>query len=202
MTLWHGNFFHITGPMWGESTRHRGIPLSSGHNCGALMFSFMLARTKFWIAGDFRRHQKIHYSGVIMGAMASQITSLRIVNSTVYSGVDQRKHQESASLASVRGIHWWPVNFPAQMATNAENVSIWWRHHGYSSFQHMSVMWMCQWVTTIWRAWTPTLGLSWHLHPRVHLRLAGFYTTWNKSFPQTLTDVMYTLTWWVLVIFI
>ena len=53
-----------------------------------------------------------HYSDIIMGAMASQITSLTIVYSTVYSGVDQRKHQSSASLASVRGIHRWPVNSP------------------------------------------------------------------------------------------
>ena len=34
-----------------------------------------------------------HYDDVIMGAMASQITSLTIVYSTVYSGADQRKHQ-------------------------------------------------------------------------------------------------------------
>ena len=31
---------------------------------------------------------------------------------TVYSGADQRKHQSSASLAFVRGIHRWPVNSP------------------------------------------------------------------------------------------
>ena len=40
-----------------------------------------------------------------MGAIASQITSLTIVYSTVYSDADQRKHQSSASLAFVRGIH-------------------------------------------------------------------------------------------------
>ena len=45
-----------------------------------------------------------------MGAMASQITSLTIVYSTVYSGTDQRKHRSSASLAFVRGIHRSPVN--------------------------------------------------------------------------------------------
>ena len=53
-----------------------------------------------------------HYSDVIMSAVASQITSLTIVYSTVYSGVDQRKHQSSASLAFVRWIHRWPVNSP------------------------------------------------------------------------------------------
>ena len=47
-----------------------------------------------------------------MGAMAPQITSLTIVNSTVYSGADKRKHQSSVSLAYVSGIHRWPVNSP------------------------------------------------------------------------------------------
>ena len=42
----------------------------------------------------------------------SQITSLTIVYSAVYSGEDQRKHQSSASLAFVRGIHRGPVNSP------------------------------------------------------------------------------------------
>ena len=46
------------------------------------------------------------------GAMAYQITSLTIVYSAVYSGADQRKHQSSASLAFVRGIHRWAVNSP------------------------------------------------------------------------------------------
>ena len=48
----------------------------------------------------------------MMGTMASQITSLTSVYSTVYSGADQRKHQSSASLAFVWGIHRWPVNSP------------------------------------------------------------------------------------------
>ena len=47
-----------------------------------------------------------------MGAMASQITNLMIVYSTVYAGADQRKHQSSASLAFVWGIHRGPVNSP------------------------------------------------------------------------------------------
>ena len=47
-----------------------------------------------------------------MSAMASRITSLTSVYSTVYSGVDQRKHQSSASLAFVGGIQRGPVNSP------------------------------------------------------------------------------------------
>ena len=54
-----------------------------------------------------------------MCAMAFKITSLTIVYTTVYLGVDQRKKSK------LRG------EFPAQRASNAENVSIWWRHHGF-----------------------------------------------------------------------
>ena len=59
-----------------------------------------------------------------MTAMASQIISITIVYSTVYSDPDQRKYQSAASLAFVR--------FPTQRASNVENVSIWWRHHAKS----------------------------------------------------------------------
>ena len=55
---------------------------------------------------------RLHYSDVRMGEIASQITGLTIVNSIVYSGVVQGKHQSSASLAFVRGIHRRPMNSP------------------------------------------------------------------------------------------
>ena len=55
----------------------------------------------------FHMHWGIsHYNEVIMDPMASPITSLALVYSTVYSGTGQ----SSASLAFVRGIHRWPVN--------------------------------------------------------------------------------------------
>ena len=47
-----------------------------------------------------------------MTTIASRITSLEVVYSIVYSDADQRKHQSSALLAFVRGIHPWPVNTP------------------------------------------------------------------------------------------
>ena len=53
-----------------------------------------------------------YYSDVIMSEMASQITSLMMVSQPFNSGTDRRKHQSSASLAFVRGIPRWPVNFP------------------------------------------------------------------------------------------
>ena len=53
-----------------------------------------------------------HYSDIIMGSMAHQITSLTIIYSTVYSGTDQRKHQSSTSLAFAWGIDRWPHKWP------------------------------------------------------------------------------------------
>ena len=47
-----------------------------------------------------------------MSSMASLVTRVSAVCSTVCSGADQRKHQSSASLAFVRGIHRWPVDPP------------------------------------------------------------------------------------------
>ena len=52
------------------------------------------------------------YGDVIMGAIASQITSLTIVYSTVYSDADQRIYQSSAALAFVWRIHRGPLNSP------------------------------------------------------------------------------------------
>ena len=68
----------------------------------------------YWHTGQMSSNNRFcpHYNDVIIGAMTSQITSLKIVHSTVYSGSDQRKHQSSASLAFVWGIHRGPVNSP------------------------------------------------------------------------------------------
>ena len=63
-----------------------------------------------------------------MTTIASEITSLTVVYSTVYSDADQGKHQSSASLAFV-GEFTGTGELPAQRASYAENVSIWWRHH-------------------------------------------------------------------------
>ena len=65
---------------------------------------------KYHRALEINQVSEIHCNDVIMTTMASKITSLTIVYSIVYSDADQRKHQSSASLAFVRGIHRWPVN--------------------------------------------------------------------------------------------
>ena len=66
------------------------------------------------LISQFQYHQifLIHYDCVIMSPIASQITSPTTVYSTGYSRADQRKHQRSASLAFVWGIHRRLVNSP------------------------------------------------------------------------------------------
>ena len=138
--------------VWGI---HRS-PVNSPHKGqwrGTLMF-FLSAP---WInssvnnreAGDLRRH-RAHYDVIVMICQFLKLSYLpqftrilqwrhnkrdgvsnhqpTIVYSTVYSGADQWKHQSSALLAFVTG------EFPAQRASNAENVSIWWRHHGFIAY--------------------------------------------------------------------
>ena len=72
---------------------------------------------------------RVHNSDVKMDAMASQITSLTIVYSTVYSDANQRKHQNSASLAFVRGLHGGPVNSPHKWpVTRPSTTDLWYDH--------------------------------------------------------------------------
>ena len=66
-----------------------------------------------------------HYNDVIMSVMASQITSLTIGYSTVYSGTDERKHQSSASLAFVRGIYLSWFDFVLTFETSIRNFPSW-----------------------------------------------------------------------------
>ena len=69
---------------------------------------WLSSNTSLYVIGQpglFVTMWRIHYIDVIMTTMASHITSLTVVYSTVYSDADQRKHQSSASLAFVWGIH-------------------------------------------------------------------------------------------------
>ena len=91
--------------------------------CGMNIMTRLLSRVqqilkeKVWPTGTLRhcnadRICMKHSDDVIMGSIAPQITSLTIVYSIIYSDADQRKHQSSASLTFVRGIHRGPVNSP------------------------------------------------------------------------------------------
>ena len=91
------------------------LPWPNLHTNTLLLSTLLIAHGAYFI--------HTHYSDVIMGAMASQNT-----NSTVFFHVQIKENIKAPR-------HWllWnsPVTgeFPAQMASNAENVSIWWRHH-------------------------------------------------------------------------
>ena len=80
------------------------------HYNGILTIITLSVISWHWEGTD--RWNASHYNDVITGAIASQITSLTIVYWTIFSDVEQRKHQSSASLAFVRGIHRGPVNSP------------------------------------------------------------------------------------------
>ena len=75
-----------------------------------------------------------HYCDVIMGTMASQITSLTIVYSSVY--LAQFKE-------NIKTLRHWPLCgeftgdrwIPRKMASYTENISIWWRHHAFSLYR-------------------------------------------------------------------
>ena len=73
----------------------------------------MQCRLQYNINSLCHNHKRHNYD-VIMDTIASQITSLTIAYSTVYSDADQSKYQSSASLAFVREMaskwpHKWPV---------------------------------------------------------------------------------------------
>ena len=74
----------------------------------------------------------LHYNDAMMSAMTSQISSLKIVYPTVYSGADQRKTSKLCVTGLCAGNSPVTGEFPSKRASNEENVSIWWRHYvGY-----------------------------------------------------------------------
>ena len=74
-----------------------------------------------------------HYSDVTVGTMASQITSLTIVYSSVYSDADKKHTPKLRVTGLCAGNSPVTGEFPAQKASNRQNASIWWRHHGESN---------------------------------------------------------------------
>ena len=101
--LTHGSLICTTGSLWGVSI-----------NKVASLHWVLIVQNLFALYKAPHRHMaslksRLHYSEVIMTTVASQIIRLVVVYSIVYLGADERKHQSSASLAFVRGIHrdWW-----------------------------------------------------------------------------------------------
>ena len=82
--------------------------------CGSLPLENLMNAIGSWCWPYFDVHNFIpwHCSDVILSSLASQITGVSIVYSTVCSCVDHRIRHSSASLAFMRRIHRWPVNCP------------------------------------------------------------------------------------------
>ena len=118
-----------------------------------LLFFDVIAHGIVWEADTVN-----HYDDVIMDAIASLITSLIIVYSTVYSDADQRKHQSSASLAFVWGIHRWPVHSPHKWPVTRkifpfDDVTMWHVNHCNGSYLDCG-----------WQLWPKMLPNSYNYH--------------------------------------
>ena len=82
---------------------------------------------------------RIHYNGVIMGAIASKITNHTILYSTVFQ-TQVKKTSKLRVTGLCAGNSPGTGEFPAQMASNEENVSICWHHHATAPYGS------CNWV--------------------------------------------------------
>ena len=108
-----------------------------------------------------------------MSAMASQITDVSIVYSTICSASDQRKHKRSASLAFVRDIHRWPMNsphkgpvprkiFPFHDVTMGKTVYFYWI--GLQALYHQCISNCCYWQTSIGSSWATQTAWPFRLY--------------------------------------
>ena len=149
--------YGVTEPQWINGRpfplpwRHNGRDGGSNHQPHHCLLNRLFGRwskktsklriTDLCAGGKGWVLQTSHYDDVITGAMASRVTSLTTVYSTVYSDAAQRKHQSSASLAFVRGIHRGPVNSPHKWPVMRKMFS-------YDDVIMAFESWPCQMKTT------------------------------------------------------
>ena len=147
MTSSNENIIHVTGLNEGNPPMTSGFP--SPRPVTRSLNVFLSAPEKNgWVnnrdAGDLRHHRShfdatvinsqtfiilaVHYNDVIMGPLASQFTSFAIVYPIVYSDAD-KKTSKLLVTGLCAGNSPGTGEFPAQMASYAENVTIWWHHH-------------------------------------------------------------------------
>ena len=137
-----------------------------------------------------------HYIDVIMTTMASQITSLTVVYSIVYSGTDERKNKRSASLAFVQGIHRdrWIPRTKGQLRRKCFHLmtSSWWANTCCSDCLPLQEISLCN--RTInnnrsflvlvmdWCAEQTILSLTWE---SPHLGKTVFILRWGPAYPSS-----------------
>ena len=118
---------------------HRRCMCGRNFACVAISIHFSY-RYLNWNIYRRQNVNDVHYNDVIMGAISSQITSLTIVYSTVYLRRSSNKTSKLRVTGLCEGGSLVTGEFPAQRASDAENVSMWWRHHEnqpYSTKQHV-----------------------------------------------------------------
>ena len=139
-----------------------GFPLQTARSAGIVSISW---RNHAWFQAKYTNNGIIshtnaahiewiltgryHFNDVIMTTVASQITSLTVVYSIVYSSADQK---------TIKVPRYWPLcgefigtgEFPSQRASNAENGPIWWRHQDI--YKHFAYITYHQIWTRLFRA--------------------------------------------------
>ena len=156
---------------------------------------FLYEGKKPLTGGFSSQRTRNNYNDVIMGATASQITSLTIVYSTVYTGADQSKHQSSASLAFVWGIHRGPVNSPHKWPVTRkmflfDDVIMFGKRCYVVTWSHLHVLtWWSQWALILfWKielsCWTEHQR-RWNIlrSTRIVLNDRGFVVKVQHSIP-------------------
>ena len=105
--------------MW-EPTSHWYFPYTNYHYCRALMFSFLLARTSFWIDSRVDSSLRCH---------DAHVTSLWLASNT------------SGALVCADG-HEWPINTADRLHNNAEDI-VFWGCHGTTTY--LLLIWHQTW---------------------------------------------------------
>ena len=145
----YGVYCNDMGENW---PRYNSIALfSEGWGGWQSVASFLIA----WFV--FLHFITLHYSDALMSAMASQITGVLIVCSTVCSGAGQRKHQSSASMAFVKGVHRcrWPMDSPHKGPVTQKMLS----------FDDVIMLCQCS-FTWHWGGWGCEVSCGGHHWPR------------------------------------
>ena len=104
---------HYLNQCWPSSMTRYGVPGPQSQCVNRFRWNFQDGSEIIQVTSvpmGMDHHLDLHYNNAIMSAMVFQIIDVLIFFSTVCSGADQRKHQNSTSLAFVRGIHRWPVD--------------------------------------------------------------------------------------------
>ena len=147
----------VTRPQWVNPSGAEAVAFCE--NCGLISTIAVYAPAMDWLGMYWDMFLRVfyminHYNDVIMGMIASQITSLMIVFSSVYLDTDQRKHQSSVLLSFVWGVHRRPVNSPHKWPITRK------------MFPFDEVI-MSDWIRLTWASWffmlTTIYDAMWHM---------------------------------------